>query len=497
MANGKNRNKILVMSILASVLVAGGAGLVIYKVASGDSEGEKTIPKVTYSAEDNKSDNKTNTTQNNTNSASSSATVETLKVTEKDQDATYNEAESEKIELTDNIGKINITKAGTYIVTGSTNNGMIIINVDKEEDVHLVLRDASITSPTSAAIYVMSADEVYITLEGENTLANGGNFVAIDSNDIDSVVYSKDDLSFNGDGKVTIDSPAGHGIVCKDDLVMAGGTFTISAKDDGINTNESVAFVKGVYTVDCQDDAIHTDGMLQIDGGTFNINAAEGLEGTYVLVNDGDITISASDDGINAGQKSDAYYPTIEINGGNLKITMAQGDTDGLDSNGNLYINGGTVDVTGQFPFDYDGEGKYTGGTLIVNGEETTELTNQFGGAGGFGRGGRPDMQGQDGQNGFTPPDGMTLPDGMTFPDGEGNGFTPPEGFNPQDGNGKGFTPPDGMQLPDGMTPPEGFTPPDGWDGQQGSKGQKGQRGQKGQDTQQTNTTQQNATDKV
>lgn len=57
---------------------------------------------------------------------------------------------------------------------------------------------------------------------------------------------------------------------------------------------------------------------------------------------------------------------------------MSSGDTDAIDSNGNLYINGGTINITGNSPFDYDGEAKYTGGKLIVNGKETTELTNQF-----------------------------------------------------------------------------------------------------------------------
>ena len=63
---------------------------------------------------------------------------------------------------------------------------------------------------------------------------------------------------------------------------------------------------------------------------------------------------------------------------------MGQGDTDAIDSNGNLYINGGTINITAQSPFDYDGEAKYSGGTLIVNGTETTSITNQMMGGGGM-----------------------------------------------------------------------------------------------------------------
>ena len=394
-----NKKKALAL-VLSAALMAGG-GIALAACNSKSSTSDATSNAENKNAKETGNSTDTEDAQNGKNMSSGnsgSGSVELLKLTEKDLDTTYDEASANKIELTDNSGKINITKEGTYIVTGSTNNGMIIINVGSEEDVHLILRDCTINSETSAAIYVISADEVYITLEGENVLSNGGSFTAIDSNDIDSVIYSKDDLTINGSGSVTITSPAGHGIVCKDDLVMTGGTYTISAKEDGINTNDSALFTAGTYTIDCKDDAIHTDGMLEFEGGTYTIDAAEGLEGTYVMVNDGDFTISASDDGINAGQKSDAYYPTVEINGGYVRITMASGDTDGIDANGNLYINGGTVEVDAQFPFDYDGEGQLNGGKVIVNGEEVTELSNQtFGGPGGFGPGGRTEagLQGQ------------------------------------------------------------------------------------------------------
>ena len=116
------------------------------------------------------------------------------------------------------------------------------------------------------------------------------------------------------------------------------------------------------------------------------IDSAEGIEGTYVQINDGNVSISASDDGINATSKSSAYGVKLEINGGTIAINMGAGDTDALDSNGDLYITGGTVDITAQFAFDFDGTGELTGGTVTVNGEQVTELTNSMmGGPGGMG----------------------------------------------------------------------------------------------------------------
>ncbi len=89
---------------------------------------------------------------------------------------------------------------------------------------------------------------------------------------------------------------------------------------------------------------------------------------------------------MNAGNKSNKYTTTIEINGGDITIDMGQGDTDAIDSNGNLYINGGTINITAQSPFDYDGEGELNGGEVIVNGTEIDELTTQMMGGGSGGR---------------------------------------------------------------------------------------------------------------
>lgn len=313
---------------------------------------------------------------------------------------------------------VTISGEGTYVLSGSLDNGSVIVDAGKEDKIQLILNGVSITSEDFAALYVASADKVTVTLaEGTvNTLLNGGSFIAIDESNVDAVIFSRDDLELEGAGTLIITSPAGHGIVGKDDLTVSDGNYEISAADTVIKANDSLEIAGGVFTltagadglhaensddeslgsiyisggtfyINAADDGVHATTTLQIDGGTFQITAAEGLEATCITVNGGDISIAASDDGVNAARKSSLYSPMVEINGGNVTIVMGAGDTDGVDSNGDIVINGGTVNVTGNSTFDYDGTGVINGGTVIVNGEQVSTLPNQMmgGGMGGMG----------------------------------------------------------------------------------------------------------------
>lgn len=323
-------------------------------------------------------------------------------------------ADSNDVKITDST--LTITKEGTYILSGTLENGSIIVDA-KGEEVQLVLNGVSIQSDTFGAIYVKQADKVVVTLaEGtENVLANGGSFTQIDSNNVDAVIFSKDDITFNGNGSLSIQSPGGHGIVGKDEVTIAGGTYEITSSkvsiraNDGISISEgsfllragtdglhaeknedeslgSIYIAGGNFDITAGDDGIHATTTLQVDGGNFKIKAAEGMEATNITLNDGDISIEASDDGINAAKKSSLYPVKITVNGGNISVVMGAGDTDGFDANGDIEINGGYIQVTGKSTFDYDGKGVMNGGTVIVNGESVTELSSQMmGGHGGKG----------------------------------------------------------------------------------------------------------------
>ena len=109
---------------------------------------------------------------------------------------------------------VTLSLEGTYVLSGSISDGMVIIDAANTDKIQLVLNNASITSQTSAPIYIKQADKVFLTLaeNSENELINGGSFDTIDDSNIDAAIFARDDLTINGSGSLTVSSPAGHGI---------------------------------------------------------------------------------------------------------------------------------------------------------------------------------------------------------------------------------------------------------------------------------------------
>ena len=323
---------------------------------------------------------------------------------------------------------IRITEAGTYVLSGTASGVTVYVEAAEDAKVQLVLQDLNLTNSDFPCIYVLTADKVFITTAGDSSLAVTGTFRSDGSTHTDGVIFSRTDLVLNGTAELTIRS-TDNGVVCKDDLKITGGTYTVTAASKAFEANDSIRVMGGTFvlkagtdgfhaeneddnskgyvyigggdiTITCGDDGIHAVSVVQVDDGTLNISAAEGIEGTFVQVNGGTVNISASDDGINAANKSSAVETAVEFNGGTVNVAMGAGDTDGVDSNGNLYINGGVISVTGNSTFDYDGTASFTGGTVYVNGQQTSSIPNQMMGGGRGGWGGQGNQGSWGGQGG-------------------------------------------------------------------------------------------------
>lgn len=302
---------------------------------------------------------------------------------------------------------INIYKSGTYHLTGSITDGSVNIDV-KNGFIKLILDNVSIINSKGPAINCINGDDLVIELTGNNYLEDGVSFDSELDEDTNGVVYSKADLTFVGDGSLTIKSNYQDGIVSKDDLNIRGGIITIDAKDDAIRGKDSVyvsdgklsiqadgdgiksnnptdvgkgfVYVKsGTITLNVGDDGVHAEKTLLIDGGKIDIaRSYEGLEAPIITINGGDIAINSHDDGINAGagtSESNTPRPhgmmdadencTVTINDGNIYINAAG---DGIDSNGYIYINSGKLVVDGP---TNNGNGALDAGIgIITNGGE-------------------------------------------------------------------------------------------------------------------------------
>lgn len=296
--------------------------------------------------------------------------------TDRDSKTEYDESQAVTIKLngtsaTSNSNSVKIsgstvtiTEEATYVISGALTDGMIIVNADDTAKLQIVLNGVDITSKTSAALYILEADKVFVTLaDGKtNTLANGGSFTAIDENNIDAAVFSKQDLTFNGSGSLTVTSPAAHGIVCKDDLVFTGGTYTINSASHGLDANDSVRVSNSTkLTIDAGKDGIHCEntddaslGFIYISNGTMNIEAeGDGIAASaYVQIENGTFDLLAGGGSVNGASASSGNYGGFM--GGrpghsspNTTITTDESSTSmkGIKAANSLLISSGTFKI--------------------------------------------------------------------------------------------------------------------------------------------------------
>lgn len=338
---------------------------------------------------------------------------------------------------------LKIKEAGVYEITGSLSNGSICVNADKESEVRLILNGVTVHNETSAALFCKKASKVTLTLAkgSENTLTDGADYVFEEGEDEpDATLFSKQDLIINGEGKLTVTAAYGDAVKGKDSLYIMGGSLVVGGVEDGIigkdllyigggdvsvnvvkdalkstnDTDESLgnivieggsAFLMagedglqaegtvsvkgGEVTVSAGDDGAHAERTIRIEGDAklSVTKSVEGIEAPEVVIDGGVVEVTATDDGVNAAGGDDTEEPIgnpfaegigeITVNGGSLTVNAGG---DGLDANGNITINGGTVVVFGPTGggngvLDFGGAFHVNGGTLLAVGSSEMAQT--------------------------------------------------------------------------------------------------------------------------
>ena len=313
-------------------------------------------------------------------------------------------------------GVVTISKKGTYVISGTLEDGQIVVAAEDKDKVQLVLNGVTMYCSDNAPIYIKKADKVFITLEENtvNTLTDGSEYVQSDENTVDGVIFSMADLAINGSGTLNITANYKHGILSKDDLVFTGGIINITAVKDAINGKDCVKIKDGTFTlststgngIQSKNGEDTATGYVYISGGTITVtDCMEGIEGTVIAIEGGIIDITARDDGFNASSGDTITSTTdatssatidngstpkgmgrggfgggggmendpncyISILGGTITINAVG---DGIDSNGSLAVSGGTTYVSGPTSngdggLDYNGSAEITGGIIVVAG---------------------------------------------------------------------------------------------------------------------------------
>lgn len=321
-----------------------------------------------------------------------------------------------------------ISAPGTYIISGTLNDGQIYVNCSGSGDVYLVLNHAHITCSTNPAIYVKKADTTYIVSlkDTVNSLADGTDYVFDIATDTepDAALFSKKTLVIGGSGTLNVTGSYRDGIKVKNDLLICEGTLNVTSADDGIKGRDSLTVSGGDITVEAGNDGLKTTnadesgkGTLEISGGAITINSVtDGVQaeqtlnitgGTITVTSGGGSSLSSSEDGWGmwgnsssseetASAKGLKAYTGLTISGGKINInasddavhcnaditidggelTLASGD-DGIHADDTLNSNGGTITITESY------EGLEAGKINIKDGSITVAASDDGLNAGG------------------------------------------------------------------------------------------------------------------
>lgn len=248
--------------------------------------------------------------------------------TNRDNNDSYNVDGAVRVELGEKTGDVTLNENATYILSGKLSDGTVIVECGDDDKIQIVFDGVDISNSNGPAFYIKNADKVVITLaEGsENSLSDGDAYEYNDGDtNVDAALFSRADVTFNGNGYLKINGNAKHGICSKDDLVFTGGAYEIKSSNVALNGKDCVKISSGSYVLDAGSDGIRSDNEEDTDRG-------------YIYISGGDFKITADNDGLQA-------QTVLKIDGGEFDIVCGGGSANastnvGGDRNDNWGFGG-------------------------------------------------------------------------------------------------------------------------------------------------------------
>lgn len=279
-----------------------------------------------------------------------------------------------------------ITSSGTYILSGTLNNGRIIIDAGSQSDVRLVLDGVNIINDSTSSIQVESANKAYITLEENTTNKLSNNFNFSQDDGANGVIYSKSEITINGRGNLEIISSGGNGIVSEKNAVLTGGTIDISSAKYGIYAMDSVRISSSILSISSKDEGIYSSnekndssGFIYISDGIFEINSeGNAIDAKSILLIDGgafNIT-STSNMSIDADAKSYGFSAGEEVSLSSGEFIFNTTD-DAIHSNNKISLTGGSFTITSE-------NNGVSGGATVFIGEANLNIEKCYIGIEGY-----------------------------------------------------------------------------------------------------------------
>ena len=284
-------------------------------------------------------------------------------------------AEGDGVEVVDKT--ITINSGGTYEVSGTLEDGQIIVDSADEINVYIVFNGVDISCSNSAPIYVKSAKNTIITLadNSENYLSDGSEYLYEELNDDGTVtdepsacIFSKDDLTINGNGTLNVVGNYNNGIASKDDLKITAGT----AVNNGLKGKDSITIKGGEITVNSTGDGVKSDntedttkGYIIIEGGSLNITSGgDGIQAeTTLTISDGDINIVSGGGSSNAATHAESFQMGPWANPSNTSSSSSSetGSAKALKAGTALTVDGGNINI------DSADDSIHTNDTVMIN----------------------------------------------------------------------------------------------------------------------------------